>query len=152
MTATPSLLEETVEGGAGVFRGVQGLRSGEVEGLRGRVEAAGVAHVLVGDARGDGLRALETSGRVEIRALAAGVKIGPAPHTGRVRTDTFQVPTLLAAGAAGEDDGLFDVGAASARAFAARGARPRRPAARRGATIRVHVASVSVLAIVVHGS
>src|SRR6266542_4056582 len=76
MTATPSLLEETVEGGAGVFGGVQGLRSGEVEGLRGRVEAAGVAHVLVGDARGDGLRALETSGRVEVRALTAGVKAG----------------------------------------------------------------------------
>ena len=60
-------------------------------------------------------------------------------------------PLRTAAGAAGEDDGLFDVGAASARAFAARGAWPRRPASRGGATLRVHVASVSVLAIVVHG-
>src|SRR5262249_16062107 len=149
--APPLFLEEPVERCARVVRCRRAAAAGQVESLRRSVEGAGVALLLVRDPGGDGLRALEARGAVEVGALEAGVQIGPALAAGRVEADLLGVAALLVAVAAGEDDGLVLVDAAPARrAVVAVG--PGAAPAGLLPVARVHVPAVAVLAVVVgHG-
>src|SRR5205814_9368063 len=71
-------LEQVVEAAANVA-GAGGVGGGvALDRHAERERGAVVARGLVRDALGDGLRALEASARVEVRALAAGVQRGPA--------------------------------------------------------------------------
>ena len=85
-----SLLEEAVEGGAGVFGGVHRLRSGEVERLRGLVEGAGVARRSCrGCARG--WAACTRSARTCRNKRTGGTRAGPR-RSGRTSSPNGCLP------------------------------------------------------------
>src|SRR5688572_24223091 len=77
----PLLLEEVVEPPPGVL-GADGAGRGlALHGHAQRERCAVVQLLLVRDSRGDRFRALEALTRIEVSALAAGVKRGAAART-----------------------------------------------------------------------
>jgi len=160
-------LKQRVEGAAGVIRAAGrvvadgqggGSRGGRVarDGHAGLEQGAVVGLVLQGNAHRNGLQALETGGRLEVGTLLATVQSGSAFRAvpaigGSVRK------LRRAVVASGSGNGLHQAGKARAGYIEGR-TRTRLPGAFASVSIGsgfravgVLVASLSVLAITIHG-